>query len=67
MKNFEKIVHQAIVNVLDGTREDLNLASPSARKALAREIFKDVISEYHAMRRLNLVSGRDDILLLEDV
>jgi len=67
VKNFETIVKASIISALDGARRDLNLASASARKHLAKDIFDAVIGEYRsALDESEPVQSGDELLFEEE-
>ena len=66
MKNFETIVKASIISALDDARQDLNFASSSARRHLAKDIFDRVISEYRSALGESEPAQPGDELLLEE-
>lgn len=67
MKNFETIVKASIISAMDGARQDLNFASATARKQLAKDIFESVISEYRsALAESKPVQSGDELLFEEE-
>ena len=67
MKNFDEIVFQSIIDVMDSLREDTNLASPAAKNLIARNIFANVMKACDSFLITSRQSSNlDESLILGD-